>query len=112
MLLALEKQGLLPAQQTDIAVYVAAVDAASQAAAFKLLAELRLAGISADMDYLGRSLKAQLKQANRYPARYVAIIGEEEAAQGKVALKNMQTGQQELISAGDLRQKIQVEMEE
>lgn len=112
VLLALEKQGLLPGRDTDIAVYVAAVDEASQTAAFKLLAELRQAGISADMDYLGRSLKAQLKQANRYPARYVAIIGEEEAAQGKVALKNMQTGQQELIDAGDLRQKIQAEMEE
>lgn len=112
VLLALEKQGLLPEQRPSIAVYVATVDAATQVAAFKLLAELRQAGISADMDYQGRNLKAQLKQANRYPARYVAIIGEEEAAQGKVTLKDMQTGQQELIAAGDLRQKILAEMEE
>jgi len=74
--------------------------------------ELRQAGISADMDYLSRNLKTQLKQANRYPARYVAIIGEEETAQGKVTLKDMQTGRQELVAAGDLRQKIQAEMEE
>ncbi len=112
VLMALEKQNLLPALESGIAVYVAAVDAASQAAAFKLLAELRQAGISGDMDYLSRNLKAQMKQANRYPARYVAIIGEEETAQGKVTLKDMQTGRQELIAAGDLRQKIQAEMEE
>ncbi|MDR3564407.1 MAG: histidine--tRNA ligase [Negativicutes bacterium] len=112
VLLALEKQDLLPARQTDIAVYVAAVDAASQTAAFQLLTELRQSGVACDMDYLGRGLKAQLKQANRYPARFVAIIGEEEAAQGKVALKDMQTGGQELVNTGELLAKIQAEMEE
>ena len=106
----LEKQGLLPLQDDGIAVYVAAVDQASQIMAFKLLTELRQAGITSDMDLLARGLKAQLKQANRYPARFVIIIGEEEAAQGKVALKNMQTGEQELVSVGDIMQKILLEM--
>lgn len=112
VLLALEKQGLLPAQENAIAVYVAAVDAVSQTAAFKLVSELRQAGIACEMDFMDRSLKAQMKQANRLAARFVAIIGEEEAAQGKVALKNMQTGEQELVDAGNLRYKIQAEMEE
>jgi histidyl-tRNA synthetase len=112
VLMALEKQNLLPALDQGIDVYVAALDASTQAAAFKLLTELRQAGISGDMDYLGRNLKAQFKQANRYPARYMAIIGEDEAAQGKVTLKDMQTGRQELIGAGDLQQKILAEMEE
>jgi histidyl-tRNA synthetase len=110
VLIALEKQGLLPAREEGIMVYVAAVNQGTQQLAFTLLNQCRQAGISCEMDYLGRGLKAQLKQANRYPAKFVIIIGEEEVAQGKVALKNMQTGQQELVSAGDITQKILLEM--
>lgn len=112
VILALEKQGLLPAADTAIAVYVAAVDGKTRALAFKLATALRQAGLACDMDYLGRGLKAQLKQANRYPARFVAIIGEDEAAQNKVALKNMQTGEQLLVDAGQVEQKIRAEMGE
>ena len=61
---------------------------------------------------MNRGLKAQLRQANRYPARFVAIIGEEEAARNKVALKNMQTGEQQLVDAGQVEQKIRAEMGE
>lgn len=110
VLLALEKQNLLPTVERGIAVFVAAIDDKTRAQAFKLTAELRRAGLACDMDYMNRGLKAQLRQANRYPARFVAIIGEEEAAQNKVALKNMQTGEQQLVDAGQVEQKIRAEM--
>ena len=110
VLLALEKQGLLPAVDTSIAVFVAAMDDKTRAMAFRLATELRRAGLACDMDYTGRGLKAQLKQANRYPARFVAIIGEDEAAANKVALKNMLTGVQELVDVGLVEQKIRAEM--
>lgn len=112
VLLALEKQGLLPASSTEIDVFVAAVDDLTRTQAFKLLCDLRKAGILCDMDFLDRSLKAQLKQANRYPARFVAIIGEEEAAQNKVMLKNMTTGEQELVDAACVQAKLKGELEE
>lgn len=110
VILALEKQELLPAANSEIVVFVAAVDDKTRTLAFKLLTELRQAGLAADMDYLARGLKAQLKQANRYPARFVAIIGEEEAAAGKVALKNMGTGGQELVDACQVADKIRAGM--
>jgi histidyl-tRNA synthetase len=110
VLLALEKQNLLPPVDKAIAVFVAAVDDKTRAPAFKLASELRRTGLACDMDYMNRGLKAQLKQANRYPARFVAIIGEDEAAQNKVMLKNMQTGEQQLVDAEQVEQKIRAEM--
>jgi histidyl-tRNA synthetase len=112
VLLALDKQGLLPERSTAIGVFVATVDDSTRTAAFKLACELRRAGIACDMDFMGRSLKSQLKHANRYPARFVAIIGEEEAAAGQVMLKDMQTGRQQLVAAETVPQLIYAEMGE
>ena len=100
VLLALEKQNGLPAAIGNIDVFVAPLGTQTQTTGFALLQSLRSSGLSCDMDYMNRSLKAQLKYANKYPARYVAIIGDEEAAQGKVMLKDMQTGEQQLLEQG------------
>ena len=64
------------------------------------------------MDYMNRSLKAQLKYANKYPAAFVAIIGDEEVEQNKVMLKNMHTGEQQLVDYNDVRQQVVAERKE
>jgi len=56
--------------------------------------EFRKAGISADMDFNGKSFRAQLKVANQMGAPIVCILGEEELKAGKVSIKDMETGQQ------------------
>jgi histidyl-tRNA synthetase len=112
VLLALEKQNLLPEVSSGLDVFVASFGEGTKAAAFGLLTRLRLAGLTADMDFMERSIKAQMKHANKYPARFVAIIGENEAAEGKVMLKNMQTSEQELVALGDVLQKIHSGVEE
>ena len=112
ILLALEKQGLLPATSNQIDVFVAPLGRDVQGIGFKLLCDLRRNGFTADMDFMDRNIKAQMKQANKYPARFVAIIGEDEAVQGKVMLKNMQSGIQELVAIEEVQNKIQVEMED
>lgn len=106
VLLALEKQELLPPANTGIDVFVAPLGAETQPAAFQLLTAARQAKLAADMDYNNRSLKAQMKYANKYPAKFVALIGQDELAQNKVMLKNMETGSQELIDRADLIQMI------
>ena len=111
VLLALEKQQLLPAPNTAIDVFVAPLGAETQAVAFQILTEVRKAKLAADMDYNNRSLKAQMKYANKYPAKFVALIGQDELAQNKVMLKNMETGSQELIDRADLIQMITKGME-
>ncbi len=106
ILLALEKQQLLPTISNEIDVFVAPIGQAVQGLAFKLLADLRKKGFTADMDFMDRNIKGQMKQANKYPARFVAIIGDDEAACGKVMLKNMESGVQELIEIEEVQNKI------
>ncbi|MGB9904608.1 MAG: His/Gly/Thr/Pro-type tRNA ligase C-terminal domain-containing protein, partial [Desulfotomaculales bacterium] len=75
-------------------VFLASGDGIPEEEVLKLLWSLRKEGVSADKDYLGRSLKAQMKFAGKAGARFVAILGQDELARGTVALKNMATGSQ------------------
>ena len=49
------------------------------------------------MDHQGRSLKAQMKEASRLGARYVAVLGPDEWSRGQVTLKNLESGTQEVL---------------
>ena len=107
ILLALEKQNLFPELSTVIDLFVAPMEKSAQPVGLKLMTDLRREGLTCDMDYMNRSLKAQMKYANKYPARFVAIIGEEEVSQNKVMLKNMVTGEQQLVALETVRQIIE-----
>ncbi len=61
--------------------------------AFKLVNDLRQSGISAESDHLQRSIKAQMKYANKINAKFSAIIGESELQEQSVQIKNMETGE-------------------
>ena len=65
--------------------------------AFKLVNNLRQAGISAESDHLQRSIKAQMKYANKMNARFSMIIGESELEERSVKLKEMETGNEVTI---------------
>lgn len=75
---------------------------APEGAAADLLRRLRRAGLAADRDYLGRSLKAQMKHAARLGVAFTLILGADEWARGCVAVRHMETGQQEEIPLGDV----------
>jgi histidyl-tRNA synthetase len=87
-------------------VFVATMGEAARPAGLKLLYELRAAGISADTDYLGRSLKAQMKYAGKQSARFVVILGEDEVKNGVAAVKNMDAGEQSTVPLAELAQHI------
>lgn len=97
LLLALEKQELLPPSGRRLDIYFAPLDAAAQEMAFKWLYTVRRAGFAADIDLMNRSLKGQLKYAAKYPANFAGIIGEEEQQRGQVTLRNLTTGEQEMV---------------
>jgi len=82
-------------------VYVVAVDAKSRLYGFRLLERLRRAGIAADGDFEGRSLKAQMRSADRMKAKFVAVVGPEEQAQNQVSLKRMSDGSTESVTFED-----------
>ena len=102
MLLALEQQHLLPARPAAADVFIIALGAAAAAAAFPLLHNLRQGGVRALMDYAGRSMKAQMKQANKSGARYAVILGEDELARHEAVVRNMAESTQETYSLDDM----------
>ncbi|MBP2665714.1 MAG: hisS [Firmicutes bacterium] len=110
VLLAMEKQALLDPSEDVVPVWVLPLGKEASLSAYSLLTRLRQLGIASDMDHGGRSLKSQMKQANRTQARYVAIIGEDEARTNKVTLKNMTTGEQALLSADEAVKQLEQEM--
>lgn len=69
--------------------------------AFELVESLRAEGIRADMDHCGRSLKAQFKYANKTGAAFSATIGEDEALNGTVKIKNMSTREERTVPVKD-----------
>jgi len=77
-----------------ISLYIAVMGEQGEEKGFELLKEVRSAGIAAEMDYLGKSLKAQLKVADKLGAKYVYIIGEEEINKKSGILKTMATSEQ------------------
>ena len=74
--------------------------------AFDLVQRMRRAGIRADLDHCGRSLKAQFKYANKTGAPLTAVIGDEEAAAGNVKIKNMANGEEAVVSVSEACEKV------
>ena len=60
--------------------------------AFRIACELQRAGIAVELDYDGKSLKSQMRRADKLSCRYTLIIGETELANGVAPLKEMATG--------------------
>lgn len=106
MLLALEQQDLLPVQPPAADVFLIARGDAAVTAAFPLLHGLRQGGVRALMDYAGRSMKAQMKQANKSGARYAVILGEDELARHEAVVRNMAESTQESYSLDDMVQRL------
>ena len=74
--------------------------------AMALARNLRRAGLSVTVDVMERSLKAQLRYANKEGVRYVAVLGEEETAAGEVTVRDMNAGTQERVPVGGLVERL------
>jgi len=68
----------------------------------RIASELRSNNISSDYDYIGRSMKAQMREANKLNAKYVLFIGGDEYSRGELLLKNLADGQQKTFSKDDI----------
>jgi histidyl-tRNA synthetase len=82
--------------------FVVSIGQAPREAAFTLVRQMRLGGIRADIDYEGRSLRGQMKRADRLAAPLVLIMGDDELAQGQVKVKDMRTGEQHDILRSEI----------
>jgi histidyl-tRNA synthetase len=95
VLAKLEKNKIAPPAPV---IYFVGLDEAARIWAFLKTSELRQQGICAEVDYLGRSVKSQMREANRQHATYVIVIGEQELKSKTAKLKHMQTGEETSIS--------------
>lgn len=102
LLLALEAEGIDIPENKGIDLYVCTMTDEARAAAGTLLHKLRSRGISADMDYENRKLKAQMKDADRKKARYTIVLGEDELNSRQADLKEMATGETKKLSFEEL----------
>ena len=106
--MACQAENSLPAVINQIQLFIAPITEAAKAAGFKLLAELREAGIACDMAYGDRALKGAMKAADKSGAKFGLVIGDDEIASGICQLKLMSSGQaiSSSLDASDLIQKI------
>ncbi len=106
-LLAIRNQGVpVPAGQR-LDVYIAALGMAATVKGAELSGALRGKGYSCEQDLQGRSLKAQLREANKLNARYVLVIGDDELAKGSASLKDMDTHGQREVPFAELANNIE-----
>jgi histidyl-tRNA synthetase len=101
ILLACENENVLNLPEDKIDVYFVLLDNELKIEAFELVHNLRSAGFKVDLDYMDRSVKAQMREANKYSSRFVIFIGGEEYASGKMNVKNMQDGNQFIMPLGN-----------
>ncbi|MEX1326232.1 MAG: histidine--tRNA ligase [Desulfobacterales bacterium] len=103
-----EISGLKPADyERKPDIFVAALGEKSQSLAFEWTCRLGLTGICAETDFSNKSLKSQMKRADRLGASYVLIVGDQELEEGTAILRNMATKEQTSISLDNVIESIQ-----
>lgn len=90
----LDKEGVELEKEEPVSLYVGILGAEAKAKAYKIVKELRDDGVIVETDYMDRSVKAQMKYANKLNAKYTVIIGENEINEGKANVKCMEDGVQ------------------
>ena len=93
LLMLLEAQGIELPKPSGCDLYIAPMGENASYEAAAIVADLRAGGMGAQTDVVGRSLKAQMKYADKIGAKYTMVLGDDEIAQGKAKVKNMENGE-------------------
>jgi len=101
ILLACENEKSFSVPEQAIDVYLIRIDNELESFISELAGKLRKVNLSVDFDYLQRSVKAQMREANKLNAKYVIFVGGDEYKQGLMNLKNMSTGVEEKVALND-----------
>lgn len=98
LLALLDAEGVEIPKPGECGLYIAVMGENAQAKAFDLLGQVRSCSIHAETDIVGRSLRAQMKYADKIGAKYSIVLGDNEIAENKAELKNMETGEKVKIN--------------
>ena len=102
LLMLLESQGIELPAPSGCDLYIAPMGEAASFRAAALTAALRANGVHAQTDVVGRSLKAQMKYADKIGAKFTLVLGDNELAEGKANLKDMDSGETSCIALDGL----------
>ena len=102
LLMLLEAQGIELPKPAGCDIYIAPMGENASYEAAAIVADLRAGGIGAQTDVVGRSLKAQMKYADKIGAKYTMVLGDDEIASGKAKVKNMDSGEATEMELADL----------
>ncbi|MBS0212272.1 MAG: histidine--tRNA ligase [Proteobacteria bacterium] len=108
----LQEAGLIDKAESSVQVLVGLLDASRLHDNLQIARELRVGGINTEVQLEARKLKAQMQYADRAGIRFVAMVGEDEAARGVVAIKDMRRGEQFEVARTDLASALRVEIEQ
>lgn len=90
----------------EVSVFIVTIGEEAYREGFNILSELRREGITSDIDYQQKSLKAQMRYADKIKAGYVLILGEDELKDRKALLKNMKDSSQVEVRLSNLVEEV------
>ncbi|MDG5852383.1 MULTISPECIES: histidine--tRNA ligase [Clostridium] len=102
LIMTLEKENIEIPKEKLFDLYIGARGEAESKYAFKLASDLRALGVKCEINHMGRSVKAEMKYANKLGAAFTTILGEDELTNRKVNLKRMSDGEIFEVSLEDL----------
>ena len=94
LLMVMDAQGIEIPNNDSCALYIATMGDEAKIKAFELLRRVRESGLTAETDVVGRGLRAQMKYADKIGAKYSMVLGDNEIAENKAKVKNMDSGEQ------------------
>lgn len=106
LLMEMESQGVSIPPQQEVEIYIATIGEIADTYAGKLVYELRKRQIPAEKDLLQKSLKAQMKYADKLGAKYTIVLGDDEIKNKKATLKNMKNGEQVEVALDNIHEEI------
>jgi len=106
ILIACENENSFEVPGSSINLYIVCLEKNLMSKAYEKAQILRKNNITIELDYLGRSIKAQMREANKLNAKYVLFFGGDEYKLNKAQLKNMETGEQEIIELKNILNKV------
>jgi histidyl-tRNA synthetase len=102
LILAMQASGADAVEEGAPLLYIAPMGKAARTKSLEIVSKLRASGIYAECDICARSLKAQMKYADKIGAKYTLILGDSELESGKAQLKNMRESSQEEIEINNI----------
>ena len=102
LLILAEQVGSISGTPNVPYIYIAPMGEDAKYEAFEIVRKLRAAGVSADTDYMDRSIKSQMKYADKLGVRLMVVIGDDEMKKGEVTIKDMQTKETKTVAIESL----------